>query len=175
MAGFFYFGPIIAILLGFAVGHYLNDALAVMYEKRHNGILEPEARLWIVILSAPIQWAGLTLLGCSLQNHYHYMVTNFAWDLFLFSLMVSTTGLDAYLLDSYPRGSGEMAAWFNVGRSTGGFIASYFELKWVNGMGPAKTFGIQAAISAAFLTAIVGLLVWGKKLRGGHAPVFKTT
>jgi len=56
--------------------------------------------------------------------------------------MVSTTGLDAYLLDSYPRGSGEMAAWFNVGRSTGGFIASYFELKWVNGMSPAKPFGI---------------------------------
>jgi hypothetical protein len=69
-------------------------------------------------------------------------VDKFCLGFFLFSLMVSTTGLDAYLLDSYPRGSGEMAAWFNVGRSTGGFIASYFELKWVNGMSPAKPFGI---------------------------------
>ncbi len=89
--------------------------------------------------------------------------------------MVSTTGLDAYLLDSYPRGSGEMAAWFNVGRSTGGFIASYFELKWVAGMGPAKTLGIQAAISAAFLSTIVVLLIWGKKMRLSGQPNFKTT
>jgi len=103
------------------------------------------------------------------------MVTNFAWDLFLFSLMVSTTGLDAYLLDSNPRGSGEIAAWFNFGRSTGGFIASYFEIKWVTGMGPKKTFGIQAAISAAFLNTILGLLIWGKKLRSGRQPSFKTT
>jgi hypothetical protein len=102
------------------------------------------------------------------------MWTNFAWDLFLLSLMVSTTALNAYLLNSYPRGSGEMAAWFNVGRSTGGFLESYFELKWVNGMDPAKTFGIQATISAAFLTAIEALLIWGRRLRS-HQPIFKTT
>jgi hypothetical protein len=166
-ARFFYFGPLIAILLGFGAGHYPNDALARLYERRHNGVLEPEARLWIVILAAPFQWVGL-ILGISLQNSYHYMWTNYAWDLLL-SLMVSTTGLGAYLLDSYPRGSGKMAAWFNIDRSTSGFIASYFELKCVNGMGPAKTFGIQATISAAFLTAIVALLIWGRKLRS-HQP-----
>ena len=103
------------------------------------------------------------------------MLTNFAWDLFLFSLTISTTGLDAYLLDSYPRGSGEMAAWFNVGRSTGGFIVSYFEITWVTRMGPAKTFGIQAAISAAFLGTIVVLLVWGKRMRARGQANFKTT
>ena len=128
-----------------------------------------------MVLTAPVQWIGLILLGEALQKDWHFVLTNFAWDLFLFSLMVSTTGLDAYLLDSYPRESDEMAAWFNFGRSTGGFIASYFEITWVTEMGPAKTFGVQSAISAAFLGTIIVLLVWGKQIRARGQANFRTT
>jgi hypothetical protein len=56
---------LIAILLGFGVRHYPNDALVRLYKRRDNGVLEPEA-WWIVILAAPYQWAGLILFGISL-------------------------------------------------------------------------------------------------------------
>lgn len=54
--------------------------------------------------------------------------------------MVSTTGLDAYLLDSYPRGSGEMAAWFNVGEKHRWFRRQLFRAEVGCCNGPLQDF-----------------------------------
>ena len=46
--------------------------------------------------------AGLVLLGFSLEQGYHYMIAALGWGLYVFGIMITTVGLNAYVLDSYP-------------------------------------------------------------------------
>ena len=80
-------------------------------------------------------------------------------------IMIATVALNAYLLDAYPEGSGEVDAWIVVGRTLGGFMATYVELNWVARDGPVKVLGAQAGITAAagFLVLVLGL--FGKRIR----------
>jgi len=132
---------------------------------RNKGILQPEARLWVVWLATPIMVVGLVVLGFSLQHAYHYMVCALGWGLYVFGIMISTVGLNAYVLDSYPEGSGEVSAWLNFARTTGGFVVTYVQIRWASAVGPQTSFGTQAAIMGAVFPLIVGLQFWGQQLR----------
>ncbi|KAF2659395.1 MFS general substrate transporter [Lophiostoma macrostomum CBS 122681] len=163
--GFFYFTPIVAALLGETVGHWLHDAIARQYIKTHDGHFEPETRLRAIWFSTPFMLAGLIGLGFALENAFHYMVTAVFWGLYVFGIMISTVALNAYNLDSYPEASGEVAAWINFARTAGGFIISYFQVKWANSVGTKVSFGTQAGICAFAFLIIVVLQVFGKTLR----------
>ena len=43
-------------------------------------------------------------------------------------IMIATVALNAYLLDAYPEGSGEVGAWTGVGRTWGGFMTTYVKI-----------------------------------------------
>ncbi|KAL8795388.1 MAG: hypothetical protein Q9195_002129 [Heterodermia aff. obscurata] len=173
--GFLYFAPIIAALLGELIGHWLHDRIATIYIHRNGGILDPEARLIAIYISTPFMLAGLVLIGFCLQNGYHYMVTAVAWGLYVFGIMITTVALNAYNLESYPEASGEVAAWINFARTTGGFVVSYFQVRWAVAMGPRRSFGVQAGVTAAVFFLVVLLHVFGKRLRSWSGPLeFKT-
>ena len=174
--GFFYFTPIVSALLGEIIGHWLHDFIFKRYIGRHNGHFEPEARLQAVWISTPFMLAGLILLGICLEEKYHYMITSLAWGLYVFGIMITTVALNAYNLDSYPEASGEVSAWINFARTTGGFIISYFQVTWANAMGTKRSFGIQAAICAGAFLMVVSLQVYGKRLRAaGGSLKFHTS
>ena len=174
--GFFYFAPVIAAILGEIAGHWLHDFIATLYMRRYAGRLDPEARLLAIYVATPFMIAGLVLLGFCLEHGYHYMITAVAWGLYVFGIMITTVALNAYNLESYPEASGEVAAWINFGRTTGGFIISYFQVRWASSMGPQRSVGIQAAITAAVFFLVVGLTFFGARLRAASGPLhFKTT
>lgn len=163
--GYFYFTPIIAALVGETIGHWLHDFIAKTYIKRHKGHFEPEVRLQAIWISTPFTVAGLVLIGFCLEDGYHYMITALAWGIYVFGTMVTTVAVTAYNLDSYPEGSGEVASLVNFARVLGGFIISYFQVKWAKSMGTKKSFGIQAAICVFAFLLIIGLQLFGKRLR----------
>jgi len=95
--------------------------------------------------------------------------------LYVFGMMLTTVGLTAYVLDCYPEGSGEVAAWANFARTTGGFVISYFQVTWANAQGTRRSFGIQAAICLGMLSIIIILQIFGQRLRKWAGPLnFKT-
>lgn len=142
---------------------------------QHSGRLEPEARLRAIWVSTPFILAGLILIGFCLERDYHYMITALAWGLYVFGVMITTVAVNAYNLDSYPEGSGEVAVLVNFGRTTGGFTVSYFQVTWATAMGTGRSFGTQAAICAAVFLLIVFLQIYGKRLRQWAGPLrFKT-
>ena len=119
--------------------------------------------------------AGLVLLGFCLENGYHFMITALAWGLYVFGIMISTVGLNAYVLDSYPEASGEVAAWLNFSRTTGGFVITYFQVRWASAVGPRASFGTQAGIVAGAFILIIVLQIWGKRMRRWSGKLNFTT
>ncbi|OQO05774.1 hypothetical protein B0A48_09868 [Cryoendolithus antarcticus] len=174
--GFYYFTPVVAALLGEIIGHWLHDTIArVLTRRSKEKKLEPEYRLTAIALSTPFMVVGLVVLGFALERSWHYMIAALGWGMYVFGIMITTVAITAYCLDSYPEGSGEVAAWINCARTTGGFVVSYFQVKWANRMGTAATFGIQAAVVAASYLIVVFLQMYGKRLRERSGPLrFKT-
>ncbi|KAI4173396.1 MAG: hypothetical protein LQ343_002928 [Gyalolechia ehrenbergii] len=173
--GFLYFAPVIAAILGEVVGIWLHDLIATIYMRRNGGTLDPEARLLAIYISTPFMLAGLVGVGFCLENGYHYMVIAVTWGLYVFGIMITTVALNAYNLEAYPEASGEVAAWINFARTTGGFIISYFQVRWALAMGPQRSFGVQAGVTAAVFFLIVLLSVFGGRLRAWSGPLhFKT-
>ncbi|KAI9730962.1 MAG: hypothetical protein M1818_008037 [Claussenomyces sp. TS43310] len=161
----YFLAPMVATGLGEITGHFIFDWAALIYMKRHNGRLDPEARLLPVWFATPIMVLGMVLLGFSLQNAWHYMVTAVVWGLFVYGIIICTTAINSYLLDAYPEASGEVAAWINFGRTLGGFIITYEEVPWTESMGTKNALGIQASIVAAAFFLIVILQFYGQRLR----------
>lgn len=67
--------------------------------------------------------AGLILLGFALENGYHFMITSVAWGMYVFGIMVTTVGLNAYVLDGYPEVSIIPITFHHIPRDS---IVSYF-------------------------------------------------
>lgn len=163
--GYFYFTPVVAVILGEISGHFLHDFLAKQYIQSHKGHFEPEVRLRAIFVSLPFMVVGLVVLGQSLEEGWHYMATSISWGLYVFGIMITTVALNAYCLDSYPEASGEVSAWLNMNRTLGGFIISYFQVSWAQSQGTKISFGIQAAIVAGSFGFIITLMVFGKAMR----------
>ncbi|KAL8896447.1 MAG: hypothetical protein Q9207_007704 [Kuettlingeria erythrocarpa] len=175
--GYIYFAPITAAILGQACGHYLHDFVARQYTRRSKSGFQPEARLLVIYLATPFMLAGLILIGFSLSGDgYHYMVTAVAWGLYVFGIMITTVGLTAYNLDSYPEASGETAAWIGCARTSGGFIISYFQVRWAEAAsGPRGSFAVQAGITAAAVLLVILLSLCGRRIRQWSGDLnFKT-
>jgi hypothetical protein len=173
--GFFYFTPIVAVIISEVTGHWLHDFLARLYMRSHRGRFEPEVRLQAIFLALPCTVVGLTLIGQALEGGWHFMALSVCWGLFVFGTMIMTVALSSYCLDSYPEASGEVSAWLNFSRTLGGFIISYFQVTWANAEGTKLSFGIQAAISAFAFIIILVLLRWGKAMRVWAGPLHFTT
>jgi len=139
-------------------------------------VLEPEARLIVLLIATPFMIAGLALLGFALANGYHYMMTALGWGLYNFGVMLVTVGINAYLLDSYPDASGEIGAWVNLSRTMSGFLVSFFMVPWALAQGTVRMFATMAAVVFAAALVVVALMVWGKRLRAWSGPLdFKTS
>ncbi|EEH21718.2 hypothetical protein PABG_03934 [Paracoccidioides brasiliensis Pb03] len=173
--GFFYFTPVTAAILGEIVGHWLHDLIAKIAARHNNGRLEPEARYVAVWISTPFMIAGLVLLGFALDGKYHYMLASLGWGLYVFGIMITTVAVNAYVLDSYPEASGEVAAWINFGRTTGGFVVSYFMVRWAKEQGTVRQFGTMTGICGFAFLMVLGLQYYGKRMRLWAGPAnFKT-
>ena len=151
--------------MGWFAGHFLHDAVGRFYMRRHAGRLDPEARLIITYPATLILCVSLIILGLALQNKWHYMVLAVFAATQCFGVMIVTTAVNAYLLDCYPEGSGEVSAWVTASRNWAGFMATFVQIEWVTRIGVAKALGIQAAITFASIFLIVFLQLYGKNLR----------
>ncbi|KAI1166742.1 major facilitator superfamily domain-containing protein [Nemania serpens] len=173
--GFFYFTPIVAVIIGEIVGHWLHDIFAKQYIRAHKGHFEPEVRLRAIVVALPFMLLGLVLLGQSLENEWHFIVTAVSWGLYVFSTMITTVAVSSYNLDCYPEASGEVSAWVNNSRTLGGFVVSYFQVKWATAQGTKLSFGIQAVVCAVAFLLIAVLMRWGKSMRIWSGPLHFAT
>ncbi|KAI6824467.1 MFS general substrate transporter [Hortaea werneckii] len=148
-----------------------TDLFARWYMRRHSGTMHPEARLYIIYFASGIVGLFVLLLGQALQHTWHYMAVAVFDAAQLIGVNIISTAVNAYLGDAYPEAPGEMDTWIVMGRTMGGFMATYIELPWVQSAGPGTALGAQAGITWAALVLVVFLQVWGKTLRNWQGTV----
>lgn len=147
----------------------MHDWVGTYYAKKHNGRVDPEARLIIVYPAVVLLIAGLALLGVGVQNHWASIDLAVFAAIQVIGTMILTVAVNACLLDSYPEMSGSVSAWLSAGRILGGFMATYIQIPWVSKDGPARTLGAQAGVTGAATILIIVVQVFGKRLRRGKA------
>ncbi|KAK0770353.1 hypothetical protein LTR75_017932 [Friedmanniomyces endolithicus] len=163
--GYFYFFGIIGPLIGWFAGHWLHDTVGRLYARRHDGHIDPEARLIIAYPATALLFVAVVVVGFALQHRWHYMVLAVFSAVQTVGVMIVTTAINAYLLDCYPEGSGEVGAWVTASRNWSGFMATFIQIEWVTNAGPAIAFGAQAGITGASIIILIILQLYGKKLR----------
>ncbi|RMY69094.1 hypothetical protein D0863_06682 [Hortaea werneckii] len=149
----------------------IPDLFARWYMRRHSGTMHPEARLYIIYFASGIVGLFILLLGQALEHTWHFMAVAVFDAAQLIGVNIISTAVNAYLGDAYPEALGEMDTWIVMGRTMGGFMATYIELPWVQSAGPGTALGAQAGITWAALVLVVILQVWGKSLRNWQGPI----
>jgi len=100
--GFLYLAGIIGSLVGEVSGHWMHDAKGVghYFMRRHDGRIDPEVRLYHSYLASLLMAVALLALGFALQNVWHYMIDAVFYGVQIAGIMITTTAVNAYLLDS---------------------------------------------------------------------------
>lgn len=127
----FYFGPIVGSILSSILGHWVHDLFGRLYVRVHGGRFDSEARLWIIYIASPITGMSIMLIGYALQRHWNVYGLSILLGVQIFGVNIISTAVNAYLLDAYPEGSGEVDVWIVLGRTLGGMLSTYEQLPWV--------------------------------------------
>lgn len=166
----FYFAPTIGCVLGDLWGRWFNDFLTDRYIRTHDGSWKPEFRLWAIWPTTVIGVCALVLTGETLQHHLHWIGLAFGWGMFIFASLASTVAVAAYALDCYPHHAMLASSVLNFWRTTGGFTVIYYQIPWIEAVGPAATFGTQAAICAAAFVFALLTQIYGESWRRRYPP-----
>jgi len=127
----FYFGPIVGSILSSILGHWVHDLFGRLYVRVHGGRFDSEARLWIIYIASPITGMSIMMIGYALQRHWNVYGLSVLLGVQIFGINIISTAVNAYLLDAYPEGSGEVDIWIVLGRTLGGMLSTYEQLPWV--------------------------------------------
>ncbi|GAA6018455.1 hypothetical protein JCM11491_007004 [Sporobolomyces phaffii] len=168
---FLYFTPLVALTIGEIFGHYANDRVASSYVRRHSGLFRPECRLYVFFGAAVLMIAGLNIVGSALEHTLSVAAVVVGWGSYVVGVMIASVAITAYALDCYPSASGEVSAAINLGRTMGGFAVGYFQLEWGMKSGFDVSFGIQSAIVGVATVMVLGLVIYGERLRKWAGPL----
>ncbi|KAK2729802.1 major facilitator superfamily transporter [Colletotrichum kahawae] len=160
-------GQIFIALLCVPVIGWMSDYVIRVSARRNHGIHEPEQRLLAWILPMVTALILTVLYGYVLRNpeSYHWMAIVSVVDGYLIVLMGVNTVGTAYLIDSHPNFAGAILVALPVTRGLVGFGLSKHTTEYITNLGPVRTFGIYAAVSAAFCLLGVLLFFKGKRVR----------
>ncbi|KXH62259.1 hypothetical protein CSAL01_10747 [Colletotrichum salicis] len=161
-------GQVFIALLCVPLIGWLSDYVIRSSARRNHGVHEPEKRLiaWIPPHGDGSDPDGpVRVRSQEPPERYRWMAIVSVVDGYLIVLMgVSTVGT-AYLIDSHPSFAGAILVALPVTRGLVGFGLSKHTMTYIANIGPVKTFGIYAAVSAAFCLLGVVLFFKGKKVR----------
>jgi MFS family permease len=93
--------PLIGNILGTVVGAPITDRLILHLARKNKGIYEPEMRLWLLLVFAPIFPAGMILFGYGLGLGMSWPVVAMGLGLMGFAMTPIASVALSYLTDAY--------------------------------------------------------------------------
>ena len=161
----------VAGLLSGPLFGWMSDA-SVNLMARHNGtskgMVEPEFRLVLLLVSTPITMAGLIGLGASFQNSLP-LVWILVW--MTVTNMGSVAGVQiaiAYVIDCHPEHSAQAFSSINMISAGAVTVGLTPMIGWLEFDGPMAVFGTLASAAAIVTGAALPLYVFGKRIRAWY-------
>jgi hypothetical protein len=161
---------VVGLLSGPLFG-WMSDA-SVGLMARHNGttkgMVEPEFRLVLLVLSTPITMVGLMGLGASFQNSLP-LVWILVW--MTVTNVGSVAGVQiaiSYVIDCHPEHSAQAFSSINMISAGAVTVGITPMIGWLDTAGPMAVFGTLASAAAIVTGAALPLYVFGKRIRAWY-------
>ncbi|KAI3402684.2 hypothetical protein KGF56_004565 [Candida oxycetoniae] len=159
----------VATLIGAVIGCIMSgvfsDKHVVWIAKRHNGVMEPEYRLYLLFITLIVSPAGLIMFGVGAEKEWPWQCIyvglgfiGFGWG------SIGDTAM-SYLMDAYPdiviQGMVGVSIINNTLACIFTFVCSY----WLDNSGTANTYIALAVIDFVTIACIIPFLYFGKTFR----------
>ncbi|CAG8000881.1 unnamed protein product [Penicillium olsonii] len=170
--GLFTFSSFAGIVIAAPIAGPLTDHLSRWLRVRNNGIHKPEHRLPALILPFLICPVGLIVFGYTVANHQHYVRPAVGAAICAAGLTLVPSVMLSYVVDSYPRTSGEALVLVNASKNVVAFGLAKGSYSWMTMEGVEKMFYEFAGIEWAILFLALPLYIFGPYVRRRTQELF---
>lgn len=164
------FASLIGGIFGMVWGGQFADWLTLKLTRRNKGVMEPEYRLWSLIVPAVVNTGGLFMYGFGAEYGVHWILpAGFGQALIAFGIGSSGAIAITYAVDCYPILASESLVLILFGRNLIGTGFTFAIQPWLDACGIQNTT-IAVAIICFFSNMSFLLFTWkGKEMRAWTA------
>lgn len=161
----------ISLGIGLSISAQINgrvlDRVYKYYKQKNGGVGKPEYRLLPVIPGSYMLPIGLLITGWCAQERVHWIATDIGFAFIGIGAASSFQGLQAYVIDSFPRYAASALAAVSCFRSLAGFGFPLFAPYMYNALGYGKGDTILAAFCLGVgCPALILFWLYGERIRG---------
>lgn len=170
--GLFTVSSFIGIVVAWPIAGPVTDLLSRYLRKRNNDIHKPEHRLPALLLPFLICPIGLIVFGYTIARHQHYVRPAVGAAICAAGLTLVPSVMLSYVVDSYPRTSGEALVLVNTSKNVVAFGLARGAYSWMAMEGVEKMFYEFAGIQWAVLALALPLYFAGPWIRARTQKLF---
>ena len=159
-------GALVGSIIGMFYGGKFVDYLTVKLARRNNGIMEPEFRLWAMILPTILNAAGLLAYGLSSAYQAPWAVSVVVGQGCLGFAMGSSGSIClTYAIDSYPKLASEALVLMLFVRNCIGCGFTFAIQPWLDKNGLKLTTWLMFMLSLIINGSFILMIMFGKSFR----------
>lgn len=175
IVGVAYVSPFIGVCFG---SLYLGRVsawipLKITNKSNNVGIVEPEYRLWLFLLSAVFTPFSLILWGVGAAHQIHWFGLILSMDLTATTNCLGTQLSVLYAIDSYKELSSEALVTVILIRNTMSFALNYGLTPWITNMGLQNAFITAALVGLLQALSFLAMVRWGKGFRARSSQRYR--
>ncbi|KAJ5100425.1 hypothetical protein N7456_006477 [Penicillium angulare] len=157
--------PFLGTSLATLVCGPLSDYIAMYLAKRNGGIFEPEMRLWLSLIFAPLVPAGLFMFGIGLNNGSHWLLPAFGLGVCGFGVVPPSSAALTYLTDAYTDIIADSIVGVTFIRNLISTVFVFALQPWCDRVGLTWFYVTFGLISLVTLLGNVVFIYFGKRFR----------
>ncbi|KAE8416419.1 major facilitator superfamily domain-containing protein [Aspergillus pseudocaelatus] len=167
--GYMSVGPFIGNLIGSFYGGFLGDWSIKYFSRRNSGYYEPEMRLYILHLPAVALCGGLIMFGVTIDRGMHWILPSIGGALFGFGLGSISDACLTLVIDSYMEITGDAFTGVAFLRNAFSIGIPFAISPWMEHSGLTKMFVACGFISLGVTMTLLGMIMYGKRIRRATA------
>ncbi|GMM28043.1 hypothetical protein DAMA08_007590 [Martiniozyma asiatica (nom. inval.)] len=160
------FASLIGSFFGMFWGGTLSDKFVAWKSRKNGGVMEPEFRLWFLLLPAVINSAGLLMYGLGSNAGVKWILpAGFGMAFLGFGMGSGGAIVLTYAIDCYPEMQSECMVLMLFIRNMIGTGFTFAIQPWLDTDGIVKTTWLMFMLSMVFNFSFLIFIQWGKKFR----------
>jgi len=159
----------IGVCIGVFFGGKLLDVISNRITSAHNGVREPEYRLYAFIIPAIIGPMGVLLFGLTITEHRLWIEPVIGLAMNAFGVVAMTNVLVTYAVDSYLPLAGEVLVATFVVRGVFGTVLTLYINDWIEKVVQNNAFGIMVGVQYFMCAWVVMFIIFGRRIRARTA------